>query len=147
MKTSSDRINPCRYVCALLQWGICSSCSLSPGNSCSFMLPHTTANKPELAYVRYPPVIFLPVCVCLCVEGVCVFVQSRDWEEKHFEYYEMIMEIGASVRERVGETADGRCHFHRVGGKKLHCLVRIHLMLQLKQSYTDALHQTDSFTH
>ncbi len=68
-------------------------------------------------------------CVC-AKERVCA-----GWEEKHVEYYEMIMETGPSVTERTGETADVRCRFHKDEETKQHSAVRIPLITQLELSY------------
>lgn len=54
-----DHINPRRDVWVCSAAVICSSCSLSPGNSCSFMSPHTSICicKKHTSY--------LPLCVCV----------------------------------------------------------------------------------
>ena len=114
----------CVCVCIMLQWGICSSRSLSPGNSCSFMSPHTTVNKPKLAYERTHQ-----LCVCESVPA------GWDREEEHFEFYEMVMEIRASVTERTGESAAVRCRLAQPERKQLR-VVRIHLRLQLQLRVT-----------
>ena len=110
----------CVCVCSLLQWGICSSRSLSLGNSCSFMSPHTTVNKPKLAYERTHH-----LCVCVCVRECSCSLRIMI----------MIMEIRASVTERSGESAAVRCGLTQPERKQLR-VVRIHLRLQLQLRVT-----------
>lgn len=50
-------------------------------------------------------------CVCVCRKSV--LLQVCGWEEKEFQFYEMIMEIRASVTERTAEIADVRCQHRR----------------------------------